>query len=107
MWMFRASFISRHNRRGISVELQATSAAQIDDIMDTRLLNSSAKAIGRKGMDLGKIKNTDRAVGAMLVREIVKENGTSILPKIPSMQDFMVRPDKASVHFLPRGLLYP
>jgi glutamate synthase (NADPH) large chain len=54
---------------------------KIDEIMDTRLIRSAEKAVksGEKVWISESIKNTDRAVGAMLSGRIVKDNGSSLL----------------------------
>ncbi len=55
----------------------------IDDILDTRLIELSSKSIknGEKVWLSESIRNTDRAVGAMLSGKIVKRYGAASLPE--------------------------
>jgi glutamate synthase (NADPH) large chain len=67
--------------RNLPLSFAESQVHKIDDILDVRLINQSNKAInmGEKVWLSENIKNTDRAVGAMLSGKIVKQNGKSKL----------------------------
>ena len=81
---------------------------KIEDIMDARLIRLSEKAIrgGEKVWISETVRNTDRAVGAMLSGKIVKELGTVTLPEDTINAKFYGSAGQSFAAFLTNGVTF-
>ncbi len=91
-----------------ALSFQLPQIHKIHDILDIRLIEAASKAIKKreKVWISEAVKNTDRAVGAMLSGKIVKENGAEGLPEDTINAKFYGSAGQSFGAFLSNGISF-